>query len=63
MQFNSTQIKSISKLLLDLGKFFFGSVVVGFFIPKAGIPAPVFILGIIFSLGLFIIGIKLLNSL
>ena len=62
MQFSALQVKTVSKLILDLGKIFFGSVVVGFFIPSLEIPLAVFLSGTAFSLGLFIIGIKLLKS-
>lgn len=62
--FTDKQVKEIGKLLLDLGKLIFGSMVLGFF--QSGLD-PLIVLayeltGLLFSMIFFIFGIMLLKE-
>ena len=57
----SEQINGLANLLIDIGKLFIGSVVIGFFIPSLGISLAFFVVGIIFAVGSFYIGLSLLR--
>lgn len=58
------QVEELAKLFLDLGKLVFASLVLGFF--QSGLPVIIVLgyslLGLIMSLGLFIIGLQLLKE-
>lgn len=60
-QFTKLQLDVLSKLLIDIGKLFFGSVVVGFFIPSLNIPPFTFVIGIVISITLFVFGVNLVK--
>ena len=63
-QFNTIQVKTISNLMIDLGKLFFTAGVIGFLfseITKQPINPLGFIAGLILSTTYFIIGIKMLK--
>ena len=60
-QFTKSQLEVLSKLLIDIGKLFFGSVVVGFFVPSLNIPLLTFVAGIIISIILFVFGVNLVR--
>ena len=61
---NSRQIEELARLYLDIGKITFTSLVFGFFQAKSD-PRIVFavgLLGLTFSITLFILGLKLLKG-
>lgn len=61
---NDKQIEELGKLLLDLGKLVFASLVLGFFqsdLPPTAILA-YGLLGLIFSATFFIVGLQLLKD-
>ena len=55
------QLKGIAQLLLDIGKIVAGTIIVGFFIPSAGVNLGIFIFGIIIACGTFYAGISFLR--
>lgn len=61
---NNLQINELAKLYLDLGKLVFASLVLGFFqssLDKGTVLAYEFV-GLCISLGLFIMGIRLIKE-
>lgn len=61
---NNRQVEELAKLFLDIGKLSFASLVLGFFQIKSD-PVIVFVVGILgltFSLGMFILGLKLFKE-
>lgn len=61
---NKRQLEEMAKLLLDLGKLVFASLVLGFF--QSTLPPSIIIAyeltGLIISLGLFIMGLRLMKE-
>jgi hypothetical protein len=58
---NREQIKTLSNLLVDLGKIVVGSVVIGFFIPSLKVSFLSFLIGIAFTVFFFYFGIASLT--
>jgi len=64
MYLNQLQIESISKLLADLAKILFASIIVGFFIPSSSsnVSLIAFISGLVTFVGFFTLSIVLLKT-